>query len=244
MPGPVDSPTVVEFRQYTMRPGWRDEFIELFDRVFVDAFEEVGMIALGQFRDLGDPDRFVWLRGFPDLPGRQRSLTTFYDGPVWTAHREQANAALVDWTDARLMRPLPAAAGLVVRSAGRPPIGASAPDSLVVATLWSFPPSSQVGTDLVAGSLVPVLRKTGPAPLAVLSTMAVENNYPRLPVRTGENVVAILCTYPDDAAYREHLTAAQADPVLRDEVLPTIARVQSEPPQVLRLAPTGRSLIR
>lgn len=35
------------------------------------------MRAIGQFRDLGDPNRFVWLRGYPDMPAREKALTAF-----------------------------------------------------------------------------------------------------------------------------------------------------------------------
>jgi hypothetical protein len=58
---------VVELRQYTLRPGQRDVLVELFDREFVESQEAVGMELIGQFRDLDRPDRFVWLRGFPDM---------------------------------------------------------------------------------------------------------------------------------------------------------------------------------
>ncbi|MEU3192720.1 NIPSNAP family protein [Streptomyces sp. NPDC006992] len=70
-------PAVIELRQYTLRPGRRDELVDLFEREFVESQEEVGMRVLGQFRDLDDPDRFVWLRGFPDMASRRRGLTEF-----------------------------------------------------------------------------------------------------------------------------------------------------------------------
>ena len=53
---------IVELRQYTLHPGQRDVLISLFDRALVESQEELGMTILGQFRDLDNPDRFVWLR--------------------------------------------------------------------------------------------------------------------------------------------------------------------------------------
>jgi hypothetical protein len=61
---------VVELRQYTLHPGRRDVLIDLFDREFVETQEAAGMAVLGQFRDLDDSDRFVWLRGFDDMRRR------------------------------------------------------------------------------------------------------------------------------------------------------------------------------
>ena len=40
------------------------------------------MHIVGQFRDLDDPDRFVWIRGFTDMSSRLAALPNFYGGPV------------------------------------------------------------------------------------------------------------------------------------------------------------------
>ena len=72
MNGQIYSP-IVELRMYTLHPGRRDELIELFDREFVETQEAVGIQVIGQFYDLDDPNRFVWLRGFNDMSARCRS---------------------------------------------------------------------------------------------------------------------------------------------------------------------------
>jgi len=78
----LDPSQILELRQYTLHPGKRDTLIELFDRCFVESQEETGMRVLGQFRDLDAPDRFVWLRGFPDQASRAARLDAFYGGPA------------------------------------------------------------------------------------------------------------------------------------------------------------------
>ncbi|MEV0112860.1 NIPSNAP family protein [Streptomyces sp. NPDC050844] len=232
---------VIELRQYILRPGRRDELIELFDREFIEPQEEAGMRVLGQFRDLDDPDRFVWLRGFRDMATRQRALAAFYDGPVWAKHGPQANATMLDSDDVLLLRPLSEESGFAVSPSRRPQIGAPAPDRFVAATVWSFPPGRQDGIALIRDELLPVLHRTGPAPLAALTTEAAPNTFPRLPVRTGENVAVVVTAYPDESTYRAHLAAVQADPLARDEILPSIEREQTTAARTLRLAPTGRS---
>jgi NIPSNAP len=77
---------VVELRRYTLKPGTRETLVELFDREFVESQEALGMQILGTFRDLGDPDQFVWIRGFEDLAGRAPAQQAFYSGPVWKEH--------------------------------------------------------------------------------------------------------------------------------------------------------------
>ena len=71
---------IVELRQYTLHPGKRDVLIDLFDREFVESQEALGMKVIGQFRDLDNPNRFVWLRGFRDMPSRAQALRIFTAG--------------------------------------------------------------------------------------------------------------------------------------------------------------------
>src|SRR5258706_16365234 len=97
---------VVELRQYTLHSGMRDVLVGLFDREFVETQEATGMAVLGQFTDLDDADRFVWLRGFSDMDRRKVALANFYGGPVWKAHRVEANATMVDSDDVLLLRPV------------------------------------------------------------------------------------------------------------------------------------------
>ncbi|GAA2601097.1 NIPSNAP family protein [Actinomadura fulvescens] len=97
---------MIELRQYTLRPGRRDELIDLFHRELLEPQQQAGMTILATYRDLDDPDRFVWLRGFRDMSTRLKALTTFYNGPVWAKHGPQANATMLDSSNARLLRPL------------------------------------------------------------------------------------------------------------------------------------------
>ena len=74
-PPPQTCCPIIELRQYTLHPGKRDVLIDLFDREFVESQEALGMKIIGQFRDLDNPNRFVWLRGFRDMPrARWRSM--------------------------------------------------------------------------------------------------------------------------------------------------------------------------
>jgi quinol monooxygenase YgiN len=103
--------TVIELRQYTLRSGQREVLIELFDRELVETQESVGCWVIGQFRDLDDANRFVWLRGFADMAARAQALQAFYGGPVWETHRDRANATMIDSDNVLLLRTTPMTAG-------------------------------------------------------------------------------------------------------------------------------------
>jgi hypothetical protein len=97
---------VLELRQYVLQPGGREPLASLFERYFVEALEATGMHVPGLFEDLDDPDRLVWLRGFPDMQSRQRALSDFYlHGAVWREHGRAANATMVDSDDVLLLEP-------------------------------------------------------------------------------------------------------------------------------------------
>src|SRR5579862_4250265 len=102
---PADD-TVFELRQYTLYGGRRDTLISLFEKNFIESQEAVGANIIGTFRDLDDPDRFVWIRGFRDIEARPQVLQDFYgSSPSWIAHKKEANATMVDSDNVLLLRP-------------------------------------------------------------------------------------------------------------------------------------------
>jgi hypothetical protein len=237
---------VVELRQYTLHPGKRDVLIDLFERKFVESQEAVGMAVMGQFRDLDDPDKFVWLRGFHDMPRRAAALDRFYGGPVWKAHRDQANATMIDSDDVLLLRPADARFGFAAPAAARPPVGHTAlPPSLVAATLYfRDSPFDEAFVDFFDRQVRPLMVETGAAPLACLQTEHAENTFPALPVRTGENVFVWFSRFSGPTHLDDHVRRLANSRAWQDHMLPTLLPMLSSDPQHLRLAPTPRSLLR
>jgi len=165
---------VVELRRYTLQPGARETLVELFDREFVESQEALGMWILGTFRDLDDPDQFVWLRGFDDLQGRAPALEAFYTGPVWAEHAAAANATMIDSDNVLLLRPADGGPPLGHDPAARPPAGAPEREG----TLWVT-----ISPDAVPGDA-----------LARFVTLHVRNDFPALPVREDVDVAVALWT--------------------------------------------------
>ena len=234
---------VTELRQYTLHPGQRDTLIELFEREFVESQEHVGMTVIGTFVDLDDVDRFVWLRGFADMAARARALAAFYGGPVWRAHRDAANATMVDSDNVLLLRPAESASGFVHPRAPRPPVGTlRRPPGLVVAHIGSFaePPGAGFHA-LFRDTVAPLLASAGAEILAAFVTEPGPNDFPRLPVREGEQVFVWFEQFADEAAHRRHLASLAASPRWTSDVSPAFLRCFAAEPQVLRLVPTARS---
>jgi NIPSNAP len=98
---------IVEVRSYRIKPGRRAEFIELFETRAVPALRSHGMKVIGPFLDLENPNKFVWLRGFPSLEDRERMKDAFYEGDLWKNELEAIAMPMIDSYDVILCETTP-----------------------------------------------------------------------------------------------------------------------------------------
>ncbi|GAB3100992.1 NIPSNAP family protein [Lysobacter terrae] len=238
---------VVELRQYTLQPEQRDVLVELFEREFVETQEAVGIHVIGTYRDADDPDRFVWLRGFPSMQARRDALQAFYFGPVWQRHRDAANATMIDSDNVLLLRPAQADSGVARAVAPRPELGTSLPAAgsalcLGVCALHAL--AEEGFAARFDRELAPLLQAQGARIVARYLTDASENTFPRLPVREGERVFVWLAHFADAAALDAHLAALKNHGAWRDALAGALLDELREPPELRRLLPTARSELR
>jgi hypothetical protein len=239
-----DCCAVVDLRQYTLHPGRRDTLVRIFDEYFVEGQEATGMHIVGQFHDLDDPDRFVWIRGFRDLPARAEALNAFYYGPVWRAHAAAANATMVDSDNALLLKPVRLGDGYPRLDSPRPPIGSTeTPESVIAGAVYHRSSADDGFVDFFTDQVAPSLAASGAEPTAVLETLVAENNFPQLPLR-DEVVLAWFARFPDGSAYDEHRRRLALSRTWQQHVLPELVRRSTKPMQELRLRPTARSQLR
>jgi hypothetical protein len=220
---------IVELRQYTLHPGQREKEIALFEHSFIAAQEAVGIAVLGQFRDMQDPDRFVWLRGFLDMDQRLTALQAFYGGAVWREHRDEVNAMIIDSDNVLLLRPARPTWGFHLDPLGRPPVGdGGGRPGLVMAAILSFEtaPSADV-LDWFERTLTPVMIKNGASLLATFVTEAGANTFPILPVREGEQALVWFTGVQNDAAFDQHITALALSDRAQSDVVANRAPSQS-----------------
>ena len=183
---------ILELRQYTLVPGGRDVLIDLFDSELVEPQEATGMDIVGQFRDLDDPNRFVWLRGFPTMEERAESLTAFYSGAVWKAHSAAANATMVSVDDVLLLRPARPGSAFALTGERRPRNGTR---GLVAAGVTQ---RDDAAVERFEQTTAPAIAERGGSVLAYFVTEPSENTFPALPVREGENVLVWFAAFPGD----------------------------------------------
>ncbi len=229
---------VLELRQYTLYGGKRDTLISLFEERFIESQDELGANVRGIFRDLDDPDRFVWLRGFEDMGARQRALGAFYGGPVWAAHKGAANATMVDSDNVLLLRP--ASPGQGLRQLG----SASGEEGIYGAFVYALGDvDAGQFAEFFDNAVLPLITAAGVPSIARLVTEESPNNFPRLPVR-AERTFLWMARWASLRGHDDFVSEFANWSGWRDcapaAVLPALMRK----PEQLRLAPTSRSPMR
>jgi hypothetical protein len=173
---------------------------------------------------------------------RPKQLAAFYDGDLWRAHRDEANASITDSDNVLLLEP----ASPALRLADPPPRAtvahAESANALLVVTLYYTKP--QQGRKFAAAfdrSLRPRAEAAGAHTVAAFVTSRRVNNYPRLPVRVGEHIYVWLARFATREAYAEYQMKLAADTHWTDTVWTFARAMLVRDPEVLRLAPTAGS---
>jgi hypothetical protein len=232
----VSSDNVFELRQYTLRGGQRDTLISIFEKHFIESQDALGAAVVGVFRDLDDPDRFVWIRGFRDMSVRRQALERFYGGPIWHTYGPAANATMIDSGNVLLLRPASRGQGFAEL-----PAKDSAAGGVFGADIYYLDdaPVAQF-SEFFDTILVPHFTAAGGRLVARLTTEAARNDS-RLPVREHDRTYVCITrwTHPEahDAFVRRYSGLSGWRDSAPDAILPALMRK----PERLRLQPTARS---
>ena len=176
---------IVDIRDYTHVPGGRPKMIERFEAMFMDEQERLGARMLGVFLDADDDTKAVWLRAMPDLDTRQRVLTQFYaEGEMWRKNRDEVNSWFVDTDNVLLVHPL---GELAAPATGDTTVG-------MYTHVGRTPLAAETATKLrreVEGAIT----AAGGRLIATFETDPAENNYPKHPIREGEQGLVWFATF-------------------------------------------------
>ncbi len=234
--------TIFELRQYTLHPGQRDTLVDVFDDRFVEGQEAEGIRIIGQYRDLDDPDRFVWLRSFPDMQTRKDALTRLYTGPVWKAHGRLAAGTMVDSDNVLLLRPLRPETAFAPSTVKLPPPGTRGPGKgLLLANIVYVEKNTpaEFGA-FFEQELRPHWERADATVVAEMVSDHSPNTYAALPVRERENVFVWFAQFPDRASVDAHQRALVESRQWR-EAAGKLSSWTHHRIEVLHLQPTARS---
>lgn len=229
----MDTYPVIEFRRYTLVEGGQRAFARYFETLFPEAFQQLGALALGQFFEQGNPNSFLWLRGFASWEQRAVANAAFYYGPVWKEHKATLNGLMTDSDNVLLLRPLRPGSGVPVLDAVDPVSEADGAQGLAAAVLCAVQPGALERFAELAAPAFAAWREAGWRDAGLLATLDMPNNFPQLPVRGDGPHLVWLGLAP---------AGAQAPLV---DALPRAAReLLREAPECIALTPTRRSRLR
>jgi quinol monooxygenase YgiN len=237
--------TVIELRRYRLYPEKREELISLFDREFIETQEETGMCVVGQFRDIDNPDAFVWLRKFKGMEARAAALEAFYSGPAWQSYGPQANATMRNSDNVLLLRPWQTEESLP-RLQRRPVPGTVVVfGSLFICSICYLKPSGEKAFgDFFEQKVKPEILNAGAEIVGVLASAHTRNTWPRLPVREGENVFIWLSRFSHVGDYSIYTGRLEQSDMWRNAIASELDAFLWKPIEISRLTPTARSGLR
>lgn len=229
----MDKFPVIEFRRYSLVEGGQSAFTRYFETLFPEAFQQLGALALGQFTEHGNPNSFLWLRGFSTWEQRAVANAGFYYGPVWKEHKATLNGLMTDSDNVLLLRPLHPDSGVPLLPTVDPVLEPDGAQGEAAALLCTVRAGQLERFAELAASAFAAWQEAGWRNTATLVTLDMPNNFPQLPVRgDGPHLVWLGTAEPGSArpAWEELSDAA------RD--------LLAEPPEPILLRPTPRSRLR
>jgi hypothetical protein len=180
---------VLELRNYLLKPNTTERFQTLFNEQFVGPMNELGGYTLGQYRIDGEKDRFVWMRGFENMPTRLKFLNDFYlTSPAWKTHRAEANSMIVNSDNVHLLRPL---------TEGISRNLLQNKDDIIVVDFYVCNNSLDKVIDLFRKEYLPFLGILKVSGVTMWVSEMSENDFPRLPVFQDKNLLVTMTKYKD-----------------------------------------------
>ncbi|MFH7010676.1 hypothetical protein ACHRV5_02325 [Flavobacterium sp. FlaQc-52] len=187
--------TVLELRNYLLKPNKLNDFEEYFNNHFVTPMAELDGFTLGQFKINNVNDRFVWLRGFTDMKTRVNFLNDFYiNSPTWKNFGQGANAMMLNSDHVHLLKPLEKSTTLDFLDIN---------EGIVLIDFYICNSTLNKVIDLFKTTYIPFLKSLNISDLSLWVSEMQENDFPRLPVFQDKNLLVTITKYKDFAEYEK-----------------------------------------
>lgn len=102
--------SVIEFRDYLIKEGLRDRFIDTFRVYIEDSQNARGAYILAKYTVKDNPNHFYWIRGFESMDSRKTALEGFYNSQYWSRNKRVSAGVVVNYDNVHLMQPLDSSA--------------------------------------------------------------------------------------------------------------------------------------
>ena len=182
---------IIELRNYLLKPGLRDKFVDYFKDHFIQSQNALGAYTPGQYRVKDEDDRFFWIRGFDNMEKRSRFLPAFYGGTTWKIFGPAANEMMLEWHHVHLLKPAGAGISEFDQKQG-----------LVVIDFYTAANSEfDQLTNLFAKTYIPLFHSWGISNISLWISERAENDFPQLPVYQENDLLVVITGYTNEGEY-------------------------------------------
>ncbi|HEX9512796.1 MAG TPA: NIPSNAP family protein [Puia sp.] len=215
---------VLELRNYVIKPGNRDRFIDFFEGNLITPQVELNGYPIGQYRIKGQENNFCWLRGFESMRSRSAFLPAFYYGPDWKKYRETANEMLANNDNIYLLRPVVLQNDSLVPAQFIKSSGLRPGNHIAVVELYTANNKLDQLMMYFAKGYLPALKEVGVDKYSLWISEFGENDFPGLPVFQDKNLLVMITYYKDELEYTEKMKAVESklEENLKDDLQNTI----------------------
>ncbi len=98
---------LIELREYTVRPGKRDEWVKMMETEIIPFQIQNGIAVLGSFVCDDNESIYVWMRRFEDEADRVKKYEAVYESDHWKNVLLPKITPLVDREKHRITRLIP-----------------------------------------------------------------------------------------------------------------------------------------
>ncbi|HYC27561.1 MAG TPA: hypothetical protein VEB42_02080, partial [Chitinophagaceae bacterium] len=194
--------SVLEIRNYLLKPGARETFIKYFQDNFIESQNQLGGYVLGQYRVKGFEDNFCWFRGYADMASRSKYLPAFYHGFFWKERRSVANSMLLNNDNVYLLKPVAPGGSVKFKIAHT---------GITVIDLYIANGKLDKLIDAYFRKCIPVLEANGITDYSVWTSELTGNDFPALPVFQDKNLMVTITFYKDELEYAEKMRLPMDD---------------------------------
>lgn len=215
---------VIELRNYLIKQGQRDRFIEYFEENFIESQAQEKGYVLGQYRVQHADDRFFWIRSFRNMKERSSFLPAFYYGPEWQPHKATANSMLANNDNVYLLRPLVLTNGTLVPGSLASQSRLIPAGGIVVIDFYISNTRLEELLKLFASDYISLLKQNGINRFNLFTSVPEENDFPRLPVFQDKNLLVNITFFESEEQYKEAMNRIDKTMTtdLRDRLLDVV----------------------
>ena len=192
---------VIELRNYLLKPGQRDYFIDSLEIKIMDTLNARGSYVLGQYRVKDAPDNFLWIRGFNDMTSRLEALKGFYSSEYWKKLVRIPIKYVVGYTNVYLLKPLTISNKKVDTNTGFEMVWFGKQKGLAVVDFYVANEMRTQLVDFVSTFYDSAMRASGVKDVSYWISESTPNDYPNLPVFQDKNLLVTITFFKDELQY-------------------------------------------